>query len=381
MNECLLVKWIWKITQGSEGLWFKLLKAKYMPDGNFFTSRSIGTSQFWQGLHKVKHLFKWGANYKVKDGRMVSFWDDPWIGDAPIRVLYPTLYSYCNNKQSTVKECSHGENWTIDFNRSFNAYDWEQWNNLMTDLQEVKLEVSGEGDEIMWGLNKTGVFTTRSLYKFMTHGGVISKAAELIWKCKLPLKIKIFLWQIYHGKLQASAVLKRRGWKGDHRCSLCGVTETIDHIFFACPLGNFVWSCIRDTFGWDGFPSSSASLLGSWLINNLNVSKVANPWVCSFLQVSYGLCGEPGTRWRLRKNSPIPQLKCCYAVYLLCRNGWFCLREKTGASWRRWRAKLSTGSRALPHLVPYYQMCLNCDVSCVIEKHVVVLLLDSHAPW
>jgi hypothetical protein len=31
-----------------------------MPDGNFFKSKSRGTSQFGQGLHKVKHLFKWG---------------------------------------------------------------------------------------------------------------------------------------------------------------------------------------------------------------------------------------------------------------------------------------------------------------------------------
>ncbi|PWZ37185.1 hypothetical protein Zm00014a_003559 [Zea mays] len=36
MNECLLVKWIWKICQGSEDTWFKLIRAKYMPEDNFF---------------------------------------------------------------------------------------------------------------------------------------------------------------------------------------------------------------------------------------------------------------------------------------------------------------------------------------------------------
>jgi hypothetical protein len=53
MNECLLVKWIWKIVKGSGQIWYKLVKEKYMPDGNFCNSRSRGTSQFWQGLHKV----------------------------------------------------------------------------------------------------------------------------------------------------------------------------------------------------------------------------------------------------------------------------------------------------------------------------------------
>jgi len=37
MNECLLTKWIWKILQEPEELWFKILiKAKYMRGRNFF---------------------------------------------------------------------------------------------------------------------------------------------------------------------------------------------------------------------------------------------------------------------------------------------------------------------------------------------------------
>lgn len=68
MDECLLVKWIWKITEGSDDIWFKLIKEKYVPEGNFFISKNIGASQFWQGLHKVKHLFKWGAVNNVNNG-------------------------------------------------------------------------------------------------------------------------------------------------------------------------------------------------------------------------------------------------------------------------------------------------------------------------
>lgn len=64
MNDCLLVKWICKIVRGSNDTWYKLLQAKYMPDDNFFNSKSRETSQFWQGLHKVKHLFKWGLGIK-----------------------------------------------------------------------------------------------------------------------------------------------------------------------------------------------------------------------------------------------------------------------------------------------------------------------------
>ena len=87
MNDCLLTNWIWKIMKGSEETWCKLLQAKYMLGGDFFKSKSMGTSQFWQGLHKIKHLFKWGAIHKVENGAKTSLWNDVWIGDVgPVRL-------------------------------------------------------------------------------------------------------------------------------------------------------------------------------------------------------------------------------------------------------------------------------------------------------
>jgi len=42
MNECLLVKWIWKIFQEPDELWFKILKAKYMGENGFIASKVTG---------------------------------------------------------------------------------------------------------------------------------------------------------------------------------------------------------------------------------------------------------------------------------------------------------------------------------------------------
>lgn len=103
--------------------------------------------------------------------------------------------------------------------------------------------------------------------------GVISRVDESIWKSRLPLKIKIFMWQLRHNKLSAAVVLKRRGWKGDIHCSLCGAVEISDHIFFRCPLATYSWCCLRDTFGWYSFPTSTADFMESWLHNALGVHK------------------------------------------------------------------------------------------------------------
>ena len=48
MNDCLLVKWIWKLFQEPDELWFKLVKAKYMPEGSFFYS-NIKSNIFLSG--------------------------------------------------------------------------------------------------------------------------------------------------------------------------------------------------------------------------------------------------------------------------------------------------------------------------------------------
>lgn len=77
-----------KILQEPDELWFKILKAKYMRYGNFFDSKVVGSSQFWQGLHKVKHLFKWGAIYKIENGKLCKFWQDYWITSAPLKIIF-----------------------------------------------------------------------------------------------------------------------------------------------------------------------------------------------------------------------------------------------------------------------------------------------------
>lgn len=162
-----------------------------------------------------------------------------------MRLQYPNLYDYCVDKQATVRKFFDGENWCIGFNRGFTEADLETWNNLMRDLQPVPVE-DGEADEVSWGLERAGHYTTQSLCRFITHGGMTSTVDKIIWECQIPSKIQVFLWQLHHGKLQVATVLKKRGWKGDHGCSLCGVAETIDHIFFFCPLANFIWCCVRE---------------------------------------------------------------------------------------------------------------------------------------
>ena len=48
----------------------------------------------------------------------------------------------------------------------------------------------------------------------------------------MALKLRVFVWQALHNRLQTGVVLKKMKWKGDDKCPLCNKPETVDHIFF-----------------------------------------------------------------------------------------------------------------------------------------------------
>jgi hypothetical protein len=144
-------------------------------------------------------------------------------------------------------------------------------------------------------MDKSKSFTTKSLYRFISHGGVCVADSRSIWRTKLPLKIKVFLWQLSFDKLQAATALKKREWRGSIHCCLCGGKETIDHIFFRCPIAQFTWCCVRDSFGWSNFPTSWHDLQGGWLSNKLKIPYKLGLFV--FAGVAWALCGSPETKW------------------------------------------------------------------------------------
>ena len=104
--------------RGGNETWLKLLEAKYMPDENFFDSKTKGVSQFWRGLHKVKRLFKWGALPKVGDGSLTAFWGDVWLGQSLLKTQFPSLFNCCEDPTVLVAAYWDNGEWTVNFGRN-----------------------------------------------------------------------------------------------------------------------------------------------------------------------------------------------------------------------------------------------------------------------
>jgi hypothetical protein len=121
-------------------------------------------------------------------------------------------------------------------------------------LNEVQL--SNGTDVVRWALEKSGKYTTSSLYKAMTFGGVTDTGAMLIWKSPIPLKVKIFFWMAIHDRIQCGVQLKKKKWSGPEKCFVYDKHETSDHILFQCPLAILLWSFLRECLGWAVSPTS-----------------------------------------------------------------------------------------------------------------------------
>ena len=65
----------------------------------------------------------------------------------------------------------------------------------------------------------------------------------LLWRHRIPLKIKIFGWLLIRGRQMMRSLRQRYVPEADVGCVMCsGATEDCTHLFFECPLVQPVWT-------------------------------------------------------------------------------------------------------------------------------------------
>jgi hypothetical protein len=67
----------------------------------------------------------------------------------------------------------------------------------------------------------------------------------MLWKLKLPSKIKIFAWRALHGLLPLKSILVNRHIGHSGQCPICLLgPEDISHLLFTCPAAQGLWSAL-----------------------------------------------------------------------------------------------------------------------------------------
>ena len=168
-----------------------------------------------------------------------------WLGDRPLCAQYPSLYRIVNHSNVSVAHVMAASPLNIGFRRALSGDKWDRWANLVTRLMGVQL--SDNNDVFRWSLTPSGLFTVRSMYLDLLDGPA-GDFKKYIWKIKVPLKIRIFMWFVYNKVILTKDNLKKRNWQGSSKCCFCDQDETIQHLFFSCPFAKILWRIIYMTF-------------------------------------------------------------------------------------------------------------------------------------
>lgn len=81
-------------------------------------------------FRRLKKLFQWGTRFKIGNGCDISFWDDVWTGDFPLKIKYNLLFKICHSPYMSVAEGVIGDSWNITFRRTLGAEEADQWEDL-----------------------------------------------------------------------------------------------------------------------------------------------------------------------------------------------------------------------------------------------------------
>lgn len=78
INTTLLAKLGWKLARGSDSLWCRALKAKYLKAKSLFEiGTTKGSSPGWQRILSSRQALFNGACFKIDNGCKINPWKDP----------------------------------------------------------------------------------------------------------------------------------------------------------------------------------------------------------------------------------------------------------------------------------------------------------------
>lgn len=143
----------------------------------------------------------------------------------------------------TVAEVWNQGNWSLKYRR-FLSNRQRGLEQEMINFLKDKLMVNGGADVPKWRFNALGIYTVKSLYKFLNHGGILPTVIPDLWKIKIPLKIRVFLWLVCNNKVLTRVNLVRRGWSGSTDYVFFRKEKITRDLFLKCTYIKEIWKWI-----------------------------------------------------------------------------------------------------------------------------------------
>ncbi|XP_060209904.1 putative ribonuclease H protein At1g65750 isoform X3 [Lycium barbarum] len=269
------MKWWWRYGQETPNLWKEVVNAKYGKLDNWCTKKNTAPHGVgpWKYINNMKDDFFQEVSFRIGNGTSVKFWKDKWLLNIPLKDSHPRLFLIATEPDSTVASNRDGNIWDIRFRR--NLQDWELGEifDLFKSLERFPVN-SQTPDSLKWGESSKGVFSVKASYNRMNTIDVLTDPWpwKLIWKTKLPTKIKCFTWTALKNATLTLDNFKKKKIHLVNRCYMCQKeSESVNHLFLHCPVAADLWHMFTAILGisWT-IPYCLKGAVESWSLWKMN---------------------------------------------------------------------------------------------------------------
>ena len=270
MNQSLLAKAGWRISQKENGLWAHILRAKYLKGGHNIADykKMTSCSSTWRGIVAGNDFLLKGLRRRVGDGCNIGFWTDDWVPEFGklLRFAIPSL----SNDQICEKVSDYllPNSWNMQ--KLYSALPEHVVHRILSIHAGSMQSVC---DRVIWGLTKGGEFTVKSAYEeHFREDDMPPWDWNFIWKLRLPPRVSHFLWIFLHAKLLTNIQRATRGLTLETACIRCkGDSEDSEHVFRGCAITLIIWDDVCKGSTRNGLFVDDWK---DWISQNLRCSKL-----------------------------------------------------------------------------------------------------------
>ena len=237
-NVALLCKWIARVMKYADDTLSHFLHEIYGStlDWSLWATPQRGDSPFMTSLRGTFPLVQQFFRPQLGNGAVFRFWEDRWSDQGRPADSFPRLYALAANQSATVQSAWTGA-WTPALPVALSDQRVDDLLNLQSRLADTRPIVEGR-DAWIWHR----AISAKAVYKSL-RGQSTSEDAQtlrhcrLIWKRRLPLKIRLFAWLLLRKRLMTRAFRQRMYPDSLVSCPLCNRgMEDCEHLFFQCSL-------------------------------------------------------------------------------------------------------------------------------------------------
>ncbi|GAU40914.1 hypothetical protein TSUD_297200 [Trifolium subterraneum] len=235
-NLALLGKSCWRMLVDREGLWFRVLAARYGMERGSLRAGGRRRSSWWREIASIRD-----GGGGIGEGGLGSTCRKRWeMGHILFsRLILGWMGFFCASGLAPVRlgrdQIGFGDG------------------DVCTRVGSGR-RGAGFSDRWLWQPDSGIGYSVRGAYQLLTSQDSVTLDAEkdLIWHGQIPLKVFVVAWRLLGDILPTKANLVARGilsWEAHHCVSGCGAVESTQHLFLSYSTLGSHWSLVSSWIG------------------------------------------------------------------------------------------------------------------------------------